>query len=70
MIEKGLILNELQIPLKQLKGNKSTGTDGITNEMLPHIGCFTSHTLLDIYNLSWTEDRLPQSWRGSHDSHT
>ncbi len=70
MIEKGLTLNELQIPLKQLKAKKSTGPDGITNEMLTNLGCFALHTLLDIFNLSWREGQTPADLeRVDHDSH-
>ncbi len=53
----------LQIVLKQLKAKKSPGPDDITNEMLTNLGCFAMHTLLDIYNLSWREGRLPQIWQ-------
>jgi len=63
VMETGLTLNELQTALKKLKTKKSPGPDHITNEMLTHLGSFATQTLLDIFNLSWREGRLPQIWR-------
>ena len=62
-MELDLTLNELQAAIKQLKAKKSPGPDGITNEMLIHLGCFAMKTLLNILNLSWREGRLPQIWK-------
>jgi ribonuclease HI len=63
VMEKDLTLSELHTALRQLKTKKSPGPDGITNEMLTHLGRFATSKLLDIYNLSWREGKLPQIWR-------
>ena len=56
-------LAELQSALKKLKPRKSPGPDGISNEMLTHLGSAAVNKLLEIFNLSWEEGKLPQIWR-------
>lgn len=58
-----LTLHELQTALRQLKTKKSPGPDGVTNEMLTHLGNSAKCKLLDIYNHSWTQGQLPQIWK-------
>ena len=62
-MEKALTLSELHAALRQLKTKKSPGPDGITNEMIIHLGCLATGKLLEIYNLTWREGQLPQIWR-------
>ncbi|XP_053381999.1 uncharacterized protein LOC128549389 [Mercenaria mercenaria] len=62
VMEASLTLNELLTALKKLKAKKSPGPDHITNEMLTHMGSFATKTLLDVFNLSWKEGKLPQVW--------
>ncbi|XP_053378628.1 uncharacterized protein LOC128548203 [Mercenaria mercenaria] len=61
--EASLTLNELLTALKKLKAKKPPGSDHITNEMLTHMGSFATKTLLDVFNLSWKDGKLPQVWR-------
>ena len=58
-----LTLHELKTVLKKLKTKKSPGPDGITNEMLIHLGPTATSKLLEIYNHSWKQGQLPQIWR-------
>ena len=60
---KEITATELQQALRQLKKKKSPGPDGITNEMLANIGKEAQHKLLQIFNLSWSEGKVPQLWR-------
>ena len=58
-----LTLQELEKVLSKLKKNKSPGPDGITNEMLTHLSTASRLKLLEIFNLTWEEGRLPQIWK-------
>ena len=58
-----ITLNEIQTALKKLKTKKSPGPDGITNEMLKHLGNVAVLKLLAIFNHSWTTGTLAQIWR-------
>ena len=58
-----LRLGELQRALKKLKPRKSPGPDGITNQMLIHLGSAAVCKLLQIYNHSCEQWVLPQIWR-------
>ena len=49
-----LTLRELEEALKKMKQKKAPGPDGITNEMLKHLGPGAKRTLLHIYNQSWS----------------
>ena len=60
---KDITASELQQALRQLKKKKSPGPDGITNEMLTNLGTTAQSKLLEIFNLSWREGKLPQLWR-------
>jgi ribonuclease HI len=55
-------LAELKKAIRQLK-KKSPGPDGITNEMIQHLGNASLRKLLDIFNLSWTNGEVPQCWK-------
>ena len=58
-----LTLQELNTALRKLKKKKSPGPDGITNEMLTHLDTTARLKLLEIFNLSWEEGRVPQMWK-------
>ncbi|KAK7101835.1 hypothetical protein V1264_020159 [Littorina saxatilis] len=58
-----LTLHELRSALKKSKAKKSPGPDGITNEMLTHLGSAAENKLLEVFNSSWQEGSLPQLWR-------
>ena len=58
-----LVLHELKSALKTLKVRKAPGPDGISNEMLTHLGSAALKKLLEIFNSSWERGTLPQIWR-------
>ena len=58
-----LTLPELEEALKKMKQKKAQGPDGITNEMLKHLGPGAKRTLLRIYNQSWSTGTVPTNWK-------
>jgi len=62
-MKQSIKLAELQTALKKLKARRSPGPDAISNEMLTHLGNSAVNKLLEIFNLSWEEGKLPQIWR-------
>ena len=48
---------------RALRPRRLPGPDGITNEMLIHLGCAAVCKLLQIFNHSWEQGVLPQIWR-------
>ena len=62
-IQQPLIHGVLQRDLKKLTPRKSPGPDGITNEMLIHLGSAAACKLLQIFHHSWEQGVLPQIWR-------
>ena len=61
-MKQSIKLAELQTALKKLKARRSPGPDAISNEMLTHLGNSAVNKLLEIFNLSWEERKLPQIW--------
>ena len=62
-MQQPLRFGELQRALKKLRPRRSPGPDGITNEMLIHLGRTAVCELLQIYNPSWEQGVLPLIWR-------
>ena len=60
-----ITIAELKKTIRKLKKKKSPGPDGITNEMLTHLGNTALSKLLETLNLSlsWSEGKVPQIWR-------
>ena len=59
-----LTLRELEEVLRKIKQQKKApGPDGITNEMLKHLGPGAKRTLLRIYNQSWSTGTVPTIWK-------
>ena len=54
---------ELQAALNRAKLGKAEGADGISNEMLRHLGHSGKQIHLDILNRSWLEKAVPTDWR-------
>ena len=54
---------ELEEALQRLKLKKSPGPDGITNEMILHLGEKSKEVLLKIFNSSWKTGSVPQCWK-------
>ena len=62
-ITECLTLRELEEALKKMKQKKAPGPDGITNEMLKHLGPGAKRTLLRINNQSWSTGTVPTIWK-------
>ena len=56
-------IHELNCAIRQLKNKKASGKDGISNEMIRHLGSLAKQKLLDIYNHSWNIGTFPTSWK-------
>ena len=63
LMDSTISMEELNYAMKKLKQKKSPGPDGITNEMLINAGKPALYKLLEIFNKTWQEGSLPQSWR-------
>ena len=48
---------------KKMKQKKAPGPDGITNEMLKHLGHGAQRFALCIYNQSWSTSTVPTIWK-------
>ena len=51
---------ELKKTIRKLKKKKSPGPDGMTNEMLIHLGNTALSKLPETLNLGWAEGKVPQ----------
>ena len=56
-------MKELKDALKKVKTWKAPGPDGITEEMLKHLGACSRAVLLKMFNLSWTKGVVPAIWK-------
>ena len=63
VMQDPITMTELEKAIKKLKKKKSPGPDGITNEMIMHLGDTALQKLLDIFNLSWKDGDVPQIWK-------
>ena len=54
---------ELDYQLREAKLKKAPGPDGVTNEMLRHLGPQAKEELLQAINLSWKTGEVPREWR-------
>ena len=59
-------MRELNLAIKKLKNKKSPGADGITNEMLKHLGPSTKNILLQVFNSSWHSGKFPSRWKEAY----
>ena len=66
LMQSCLTMNELDTAIRKLKNKKSPGPDGISNEMIQHLGNRAKDKLLEIFNLTWTKGDVPQMWREAH----
>ena len=55
--------NELESALQSLKPKQAPSPDGVTNELLIHLGPEAKKKLLQIYNASWKHGIVPQEWK-------
>ena len=63
LMDSTISMEELNYAMKKLKQKKSTGPDGLTNEMLMNAGKPALYKLLEIFNKTMQEGSLPQSWK-------
>ena len=56
-------MKELKDALKKVKTKKAPGPDGITGEMLKHLGACSRAFLLAIFNHSWMKGVVPAVWK-------
>ncbi|KAK3779719.1 hypothetical protein RRG08_013674 [Elysia crispata] len=54
---------ELEGALRKSKKGKAPGRDGVTQEMLSHMGPKAKDALLRLYNRSWHSGTTPPAWR-------
>ena len=56
-------IKELKDALKKMKTKKAPGPDGITGEMIKHLGACSRAVLLKIFNHSWIKGVVPAVWK-------
>ena len=56
-------MSELKQAMLNPKKKKSPGPDNITNEMLINLENTALEKMIEIFNLSWKEGKVPQIWR-------
>ncbi|GFO36149.1 reverse transcriptase-like protein [Plakobranchus ocellatus] len=61
--EAEFTVTELDIALGKGKPGKAPGPDGITQEMLSHLGPKVKCILLNLFNRTWKSGELPRAWR-------
>ena len=62
-MQSDITLSELRKSINKLKKKKSLGPDNIANEMLSHLDNSSLKILLNIFNLIWSQGRVPQIWK-------
>ncbi|GBN66478.1 hypothetical protein AVEN_258862-1 [Araneus ventricosus] len=60
---KEFSLQELEQAPSQMDWTKSPDPDGLHGRMIEHLGPVGRQSLLDIFNLSWRNGRLPRDWK-------
>ena len=56
-------MKELKQGIRKLKPKKAPGPDGVTSDMLKHLGPASRSTLLQIFNDSWRTGVVPSIWK-------
>jgi ribonuclease HI len=54
---------ELNLSIQNLKKKKAPGPDGVTNEMIQHLGPNGRDRVLDLFNESWAQGIFPEEWK-------
>ncbi|GFS18863.1 RNA-directed DNA polymerase from mobile element jockey [Elysia marginata] len=60
-MNKTFTQHELDRAIKNLKLEKSSGEDGVTNEITQHLEKNMKKKLLQLYNTTWTAENIPQT---------
>ena len=55
--------SELNSAIRNLKPKKAPGPDGVSNDMLKHLGPVTRKTLMEILSHSWSKGLVPEVWK-------
>ena len=61
-----LKISELNSAIRNLKPKKAPGPDGVSNDVLKHLGPIARKTLLEIFNCSWNKGLVPEVWKTAH----
>ncbi|GFR96663.1 Non-LTR (Long terminal repeat) retrotransposon and domain-containing protein [Elysia marginata] len=62
-MNKNFTQHKLDRAIQNLKLKKSPGEDGVTNEMIQHLGKNMKKKLLQLYNTTWTTGNISQIWK-------
>jgi len=65
-MKEDLKIGELEAAMRKLKPKKAPGPDGVSNDMLKHLGPIAKKTLLEIFNRCWHAGEVPQTWKEAH----
>ena len=55
--------NELEAEIRTLKAKKAPGPDGVTNDMILHLGPSVKKVILALFNKSWNSGTVPALWK-------
>ena len=58
-----ITMKEIEAAIRQLKCKKAPGPDGVTNDMIKHLGPAAEKTLLELFNESWKNGTVPALWK-------
>ena len=61
-----ITMKETEAAIRQLKCKKAPGPDGVTNDMIKHLGPAAKKALLELFNESWKNGTVPALWKKSH----
>ena len=61
-----LKISELNSAIRSLKPKKAPGPDGVSNDMLKHLGPMARKMLLEIFNRSWNKGLVPEVWKTAY----
>ena len=65
-VNSTLKVSELNSAIRNLKPKKAPGPDGVSNDMLKHLGSIARKTLLVIFNHRWNKRLAPQVWKKAY----
>ena len=58
-----ITMKEIEAAIRQLKCKKAPGPDGVTNDMIKHLGPAAKKALLELFNESWKNGTVPALWK-------
>ena len=54
---------KVEAAIRQLKSKNAPGPDGVTNDMIRHLGPLPKKTILALFNESWKTGSVPALWK-------